>query len=521
MYLFRNKIFLLFSFLLILSYLLYFHTLHYSYFIYDDAENIFQNVHLTNHLWNEIKWYWTNSLTPIPYNVWILINNFLGNENPAPYRFINIMLHGLNSGFVYLFIKSLILKTSPDLRSKEIKDYAFFGALIFLIHPIATESVIWTSSLRTLLASSLLYLFLIETSKDDKANYLVIILLFLASILTNPIFSGVFFIGFIFSKKEKLFYWELSVMILLVLFFFYLHSTNVIQQKYFSFLTFKDHILLFNKAIFQYITISLFPFKILINFQLNPQTIFKDSFLDHTGYAVSSLLFFTIPFLFNKLVQFKKLFLALFLFFILSLITNLGIFLHDFSSISVTAARYAYMSSFVAWLVYGIVISKYLNFWRNLLTLIIFILLGLQIFQASKWSNPSILIKESIDKMGPNQELLMALALQEIKLKKYNEAEVQLLEILNQNPQSNEAMSNLVDILIIQKEYIKALKILSNINLNLNNFHHSLYYDFSKIYCFNGKKEEARYFIEKYLDNNNPTPEVINFRDFINETNCK
>jgi hypothetical protein len=61
-------------------------------------------------------------------------NYLIGGVNPAGYHFLNITLHAVNGILVFLVL-SLFFHPLPSL----------FGSLIFISHPVQTESVSWIS----------------------------------------------------------------------------------------------------------------------------------------------------------------------------------------------------------------------------------------------------------------------------------------------------------------------------------------------------------------------------------------
>lgn len=510
---------MIYLFFIILSYVIYFHTLHYSFYIYDDAENISLNIHHGLNLLESINWYWFNSLTPIPHTFWLTISKIWGNNDPAPYRFLNIFIHGINGALLYQFMKILFLKFASFLSKSEIKNFSFLSSLIFVIHPVATESVIWVSSFRSLLAATFLLLYLLQISKDEETNYVLAILYFIASILTNPIFTGVFFISFFFSKKPLKI--EFVILLLLIGFFFYLHSTNIIQKKYFSFVTTSEHLALFNKSLYEYIKIALLPFDLKVISHLNLTTIQNNNIYQHLGFISFSSIIISLPFLLQKTKKYHTLFKILFSFFILAQITNMGLFLHDYSALSVTASRYAYFSSSLIWLVYSIVLSIYIpKYWKQITTVITIALFALQLNQSCKWSSSANLLEESYASNPDSIENLIALGQSMTLEKNYDGAEKIFTQALIRKPPSNEALSNLLKLIISTRDYQHGYEIIKKSNLDLNNFHPELYFDIAKLYCHNGQFKEASYFITKYTEFNQTNLEAVNFLKFLNESKC-
>ncbi len=119
-------------------------------FVFDDFNHLVENIHI-------------HSLTPFskfflepgvfvgdlehPQN-WRPAASLAGavswavfGENPAGYHIVNLLLHLLNIGLVYLLAKNLFAG----------RRLAWLSALLFSVHPVLTESVTWIASQNNLL----------------------------------------------------------------------------------------------------------------------------------------------------------------------------------------------------------------------------------------------------------------------------------------------------------------------------------------------------------------------------------
>jgi tetratricopeptide (TPR) repeat protein len=112
--------------------------------------------------------------------------------NPLPFHAINLGTHILSAVIVFLILRRLVAKPWA----------AFFGALVFALHPIQVEAVAWASSMYTPLCGMLglaaVWQFLLysdhrETANQHKAriHYVVATILFLLAILTKPAAASV------------------------------------------------------------------------------------------------------------------------------------------------------------------------------------------------------------------------------------------------------------------------------------------------------------------------------------------
>ena len=104
--------------------------------------------------------------------------------NPAGYIGANVALHAMNGLFFYL----LVARLSADNR------LAFLSGLIFLLHPIQVESVVWISQRKNLLAmfffliSLLSYVYYREKECSNKhVYYFVAVLSFICALLTKSV----------------------------------------------------------------------------------------------------------------------------------------------------------------------------------------------------------------------------------------------------------------------------------------------------------------------------------------------
>ncbi|OFX51422.1 MAG: hypothetical protein A2046_04480 [Bacteroidetes bacterium GWA2_30_7] len=116
-------------------------------------------------------------LTIVSYS----INYSIGGLNPFGYHLLNIILHVISTIVLFFLVKNL--KFTINL--------AFFVALIFAIHPLRVESVVWISERKDVLyvcfyLISLLF-FSIYILKETKKNkwYLLSLLFFILSLLSK------------------------------------------------------------------------------------------------------------------------------------------------------------------------------------------------------------------------------------------------------------------------------------------------------------------------------------------------
>lgn len=124
-----------------------------------DLEN-FMDTHLSRVIHPEIVTSFASR--PIAYLTFHL-NYLLGGTNPSGYRLFNILVHICNALILYQMLRFIILRRVDRERPESIT-IPLFAALIFLVHPLQTQSVTYTvqrfASLGTFfyLATMLLYI---------------------------------------------------------------------------------------------------------------------------------------------------------------------------------------------------------------------------------------------------------------------------------------------------------------------------------------------------------------------------
>src|SRR5262245_54032627 len=107
-------------------------------FHYDDSLTVLDNPHLES--WQIFVGHLDHMVRPVLYTTFLL-DRWLHGTAPAGYHLLNVLLH-LGSG---LLIYRILTSAVRDERSS----VPFWTALVFLIHPIATETVTYISGRAT------------------------------------------------------------------------------------------------------------------------------------------------------------------------------------------------------------------------------------------------------------------------------------------------------------------------------------------------------------------------------------
>jgi len=125
-------------------------------FIFDDESNITENRHMHIHSlgWDEL--YAAAFKSPIPNrpvaNLSLALNYYFNGFNVVGYRFVNILIHILN-GFLLYGLARVTFRT-PAMAGCVHKSglTAAFAALVWLVHPLHTQSVAYIVQRMTSLA---------------------------------------------------------------------------------------------------------------------------------------------------------------------------------------------------------------------------------------------------------------------------------------------------------------------------------------------------------------------------------
>lgn len=135
--------------------LVFFLTLTAAAYIYGPALHspfVFDDSHLPFHttVADRPLSFWLSAGRPVlMFSYWV--NYRLGGSDPFGFHVVNLLIHAVNAGLVYLVLLRLLNLAGWSSRSKSA--ISAIGALIFLIHPLQTESVTYVAGRSESLAS--------------------------------------------------------------------------------------------------------------------------------------------------------------------------------------------------------------------------------------------------------------------------------------------------------------------------------------------------------------------------------
>jgi len=132
---------------------------------WDDAKTLLDNTQYRGLGWTQIKWAFTSfengHYMPLVWLSWG-VDYLIWGADPFGFHLSNLILHVLNAWLVYALAVDLLGRTwsrraRPASSRFGLRFWALLAALLFAVHPLRVESVVWATERKDLL-SSLFYL---------------------------------------------------------------------------------------------------------------------------------------------------------------------------------------------------------------------------------------------------------------------------------------------------------------------------------------------------------------------------
>ena len=123
-------------------------------FVWDDIANFLNNRSYRGLDWSHLRWILFNHyLGPYQPLAWLSsgIDYALWGMNPIGYHLGNLLLHSVNAALLY-FVTKRILATDRGGWNVRAALVCASAALLFSLHPLRVEPVVWATERRTLLA---------------------------------------------------------------------------------------------------------------------------------------------------------------------------------------------------------------------------------------------------------------------------------------------------------------------------------------------------------------------------------
>ena len=125
-------------------FLLYLPTLEYP-FVFDDGHNIVNNpyIHMNEITLENLKNAGFKSPTPNRplANISFALNYYFQRSNVSGYRLVNILIHIMCGILIYFLVRTTLSSFGANAAGTQWRWTPFFSALIWLVHPLQTQSV--------------------------------------------------------------------------------------------------------------------------------------------------------------------------------------------------------------------------------------------------------------------------------------------------------------------------------------------------------------------------------------------
>jgi protein O-mannosyl-transferase len=121
---------------------------------WDDYDNVVNNTGVHGLRTAQLQWMWTGAVLGhwIPLT-WMSfgLNYTLGGLNPRGYHLLNLLLHAASATVFFFIVRRLLRAAGAAGAEPGLSVGAGFAALLFAVHPLRVESVVWVSERKDVL----------------------------------------------------------------------------------------------------------------------------------------------------------------------------------------------------------------------------------------------------------------------------------------------------------------------------------------------------------------------------------
>lgn len=172
-------------------------------FVWDDRAQVLENPWLTSfrylpQIFSSNAWafagagkYQVSYYRPMMHVFYLLTNKAFGLA-PWGFHLVNIVIHALNSGLVFLIAVKLLRRLAAGDSTRAVSA-AFLGALLFAVHPVHTEVVAWAAGIPDLSCSLFFllafYLYMEKERRGSWAEAGSVFFFFLSTLCKEPGFT--------------------------------------------------------------------------------------------------------------------------------------------------------------------------------------------------------------------------------------------------------------------------------------------------------------------------------------------
>lgn len=447
-----------------MTFALFGQSLYFNFFIFDDAEIIYQNLKVAQASWSDVFNHWAISNTPIIYNVWQFVSMLFGVGDAFPFRFLNLFFHSINCFLVYLWCKMMLQAYfKSDAEVLKIESAALLGFLFYLLHPVHVEAVVWVTSLKEVLSTTfamlsfLYYLKNNEVTKKFRFEVLTVVF-YILGMLTHPTVAALpmvyIWLDFVlFNKSFKDIFYRNGIYFLLLVSGVVVHKTINPSDN----LGLEDPLYLrvavvFN-AVFGYLQKAFFPWSYSFDYMMTPEEISR---------ATQALVwpklkaFLAAGFVWLLVVGYNKRRIH-FLHYSMSLVVllvsvNLGLVGYTFQNISTVADRFLYLPSIGISLFVGFILlahgeNSYLRkYGKVVMSSLLLIFFSMTVYRVHHWQSSVTLLDSSIRSGYESYPLTISLGASLLKEKEYGKALKKFEKAYAMTQQKDSAGKNKLDI---------------------------------------------------------------------------
>ena len=419
------------------------------------------------------------------------LNYFFGKLNPAGYHLINLIFHILCGILLFSILKFLFKKDNNVI---------FLITLLFLLHPLNTEAVVYISSRSDLMVSFFILLAFLCYLKE---KYFLSVIFYILSLLSKE--TGLCFPLFIFSyefsfffknlpqyikERKKTIYFIFTLLFIAYLHFLYRRLFFASNETLHPPRSFYSNFLIQTAVTFLYLKLFLFPHPLnlvrnfpQINSLLNPL-----AFISFIG-----LLFLIILiFIFKKRKPLISFSILWYLF---------GLLPKFYARLYYPAMEHHfYLPSFGIYIILAYLFLKIYPKFKRKFSIVfagIIALFGILTYlRNEEWKNPVIFWKKSLERGGLKGICFHDLGVNYAKMGNFKEAEYcfkKSLEvaILKKNERSQALVKNNLALLYFRKKDYKNAERLAREVIKSKFLYVSSYYILSEVLWRKGEKEKA------------------------------
>jgi tetratricopeptide (TPR) repeat protein len=402
---------------------------------------------------------------PVSFSVWALlkqVGKFVSSENefdPYIFHFANVILHILNGLLIFLLL-NLIFKN---------RLVSFMGAMLFLVHPVQVEAVMYISEMRGLLANflgfSFLYCYLISSNKKKSnkittISYIFSLILFTLSVLSKPSTIILPIIAIILEKyiyknsfRESLNRIFPFIIVIILPLFVLLRPADITIYKAPDSPVLLRPFIWFD-AINFYLHKIIYPISFAPSYARTPGLMIQKWWL-----YLEWIITFSLGYLLWKNKKKHPILFPSFIIFIVGFLPVSGLAKFVFQNWSTVADRYIYISMLGISMVFSYFLSRfrYKSLWYISLILLMFLSLRSGLVQVPIWKNKFTLWNHCIKEIPTEEKAYYNRAFEYKEMGKFTEALKDYDKAISINPFYDEAYNKRGNLYREMKKYQHAI----------------------------------------------------------------